>query len=136
MEAILSTPQKLNVTCLIDCGDVIVYGGGNKIKGDVRLSMVAWQEQCHQVQDTVGTSLHWTRYQQQRYDDNENRGQQQGGGALLSTSYYMGTRGAIHIGKAIEARTLTIQSLLRVQARMLNVRSRLLVHVVVIACHI
>jgi hypothetical protein len=70
----MSTPQKLNVMCRIYCNDVIVCGREDKIEGNVRLSMVARQEHCHLVQDTVGMSLHWTQYLQRRCKDNNNGG--------------------------------------------------------------
>jgi hypothetical protein len=74
MEVIVSTSQKLDGTCRIDCGDVIVCREGDKIKGNVRLSKVLWWEHCCQVQDTVGRSLHWTQYWRQ-WCDGDKKGQ-------------------------------------------------------------
>ncbi len=80
VEVIVSTPQKFNRMCRIDCGNVIVCGKGAKIEGDVWLSTVMQREHCHWIQDTAGMSSHWTQYWWWQCDDDNDGGWQRGGG--------------------------------------------------------
>jgi hypothetical protein len=137
-EVVVNTPQRFNVTCRIDGGDILVSGGGdNKIEGDVRLYTsrggritVESKIRGHVVElDTIGgwggaTTTTTAMEDDERHDDYDD----DEGGASPSTSSYStttGTGGTIHVKKAIEAKTLTIRSSSRVRARMLNVGSRL-----------
>jgi len=135
----VNTPQRFNVTCRIDGGDIVVSGGDTKIEGDVRLYTsrggsitVDSKMRGHVVElDTIGgwggATMTTTAMEddERQYEDDDDGDE---GGAPPSTSSYStttGTGGTIHVKKAVEAKTLTIRSSSRVRARMLNVGSRL-----------
>jgi hypothetical protein len=119
IDVVANIPEKFNIACRVDGGDIVVTGG-NKIEGDVNLSTsngggitVLTKIRGYDVSlDTIGGLT-----------GGENANDDDGGSS--STSSSTGGTGTIHVKKAIEARTLTIRSSSRVRARMLNVGSKL-----------